>query len=34
METYRECDPDFFIHVAEKKYLDPDEIQGTEVNGK
>lgn len=34
METYRECDPDFFIHVAEKKYVDPDEIQGTEVNGK
>jgi hypothetical protein len=24
-ETYREDDPDFFVHVAEKQYLEEDE---------
>ncbi len=27
-ETYQEQDPDFYIHVAEKKYLDPSELEG------
>lgn len=26
METYHESDPDFFIHVAEKKYVDPKTV--------
>ncbi len=26
-ETYHDDDPDFFIHVAEKKYLDPSELE-------
>ena len=33
LETYHEADPDFFIHVAEKAYVDP--ADGTqEVNGQ
>ena len=33
LETYHEADPDFFIHVAEKAYVDPTD--GTkEVNGQ
>ncbi len=26
-ETYNDDDPDFFIHVAEKKYMDPSELE-------
>tara|TARA_B100000029_G_C17574486_1_gene957723 strand:+ start:69 stop:173 length:105 start_codon:yes stop_codon:yes gene_type:complete len=34
METYHEADPDFFIHVAEKKYVDRETLEVSEVNGK
>ncbi|MFK8115080.1 MAG: class I SAM-dependent methyltransferase [Rubripirellula sp.] len=34
LETYHEADPDFFIHVAEKKYVEPGATEVAEVNGK